>query len=453
MTGRVLVVDDDHDMCRLLAANLSRRGFEVLWSTSGAEAIDVASRTAVDAVLADVEIGDMNGIDLCGRLLADTPDLPVTMLTAFASLDTAVAALRAGAYDFLSKPPAMDELADVVERAVRRRALRAEMKRLPGVTRESIGSGDILGESRPMRQLVELLDRIAESDASVLVTGESGTGKELVARALHSRGHRRQGPFAPVNCAAVPGALLESELFGHVRGAFTDARTDRAGLFSQASGGVLFLDEIGELPLALQPKLLRALQEHAIRPIGADREILCDVRVIAATNQDLRSAVDAKRFREDLYYRIDVIHVHVPPLRARGMDVLLLAQHFLERCARETGREVASLSQAAAARLLAYGWPGNVRELQNCIEHAVAFARHTEVGVGDLPEAFGTSSDAVLGRGADWAPGLAPLEEIERRHIVHVLEALGGNRTLAARALGLDRKTLYRKLARFAARS
>ncbi len=283
----------------------------------------------------------------------------------------------------------------------------------------------------------------------MLITGESGTGKELVARALHQRSRRRDQPFVAVNCAALPDTLLESELFGHVKGAFTDARNDRKGLFVQAEGGTLLLDEIGEMPLAMQPKLLRALEENKVRPVGSEKEVAFDVRLLASTNRDLETAVEEGRFRKDLFFRIDVIQVELPPLRARGADALLLAQHFIEDCAGRAGKQVVGMSEGVAEKLLAYSWPGNVRELRNVIERAVALTRFDKLTVDDLPEKIRDyrSSQVVIG-GND--PGeLVPLEEVERRYILHVLDCVGGNRTLAARTLGLDRKTLYRKLRQY----
>jgi DNA-binding NtrC family response regulator len=297
-----------------------------------------------------------------------------------------------------------------------------------------------------MGRLVDQIKRLQGNQLTVLITGESGTGKELVARALHRTGTRHDGPFVAINCAAVPEALLESELFGHVRGAFTDARTSRTGLFVQANGGTLFLDEIGDMPLSLQPKLLRVLQERAVRPVGGDALIACDVRVIAATNQDLEKAVQRSRFREDLYFRVNVIQVTVPPLRTRGHDVLLLAQHFIERYATQQEKAITGLTSAAAERLLSYPWPGNVRELQNCMEAAVTLARSREIGVGDLSVRIRRVASIDVPTAADDATAILSLDEIERRHILRVLETVRGNRTLAARALGLDRKTLYRKL-------
>jgi two-component system response regulator HydG len=300
-----------------------------------------------------------------------------------------------------------------------------------------------------MLKLYDQLAQIADSEAAVLIMGESGTGKELVARALHHRSRRGAKPFVAVNCAALPDTLLESELFGHVKGAFTDARNDRRGLFLQAEGGTLFLDEIGEMPLAMQPKLLRALEESKVRPVGGEQEIDFDVRVLAATNRDLETAVEEGRFRKDLYFRIDVIQIDLPPLRARGADALLLAQHFVEVCAARAKKQIQGLSAGVAEKLLAYPWPGNVRELRNVVERAVALTRFDQLTLDDLSEKVRDhrGSQVVLA-GSDPAE-LVPLEDVERRYILHVLEAVQGNRTLAARSLGLDRKTLYRKLRQY----
>ncbi|HUI28087.1 MAG TPA: sigma-54 dependent transcriptional regulator, partial [Candidatus Kryptonia bacterium] len=378
------------------------------------------------------------------------PDVPVVVITAFGSLDSAVAAIRAGAYDFITKPVKIDALALALDRAVRHRALRVEVKRLRQMVVDTQRFEEVLGESPPMRKVHELLGRIADSDSSVLVTGESGTGKEVVAKALHRRSRRGHGPFVAINCAAMPETLLESELFGHARGAFTDARTPRTGLFVQASGGTLLLDEIGDLPLSLQPKLLRALEERVVRPVGGNEEIAFDVRLIATTNRDLDSAVEDGRFREDLYFRINVIHLVLPPLRARGTDVLLLAQHFLSHDALKAGKSVSAISPEAAERLLAYSWPGNVRELRNCIERAVALTQYEQITVDDLPEKIQAYRRSHVLVTSDDPSELVPLEEVERRYILQVMDAVGGNKTLAAQVLGLGRKTLYRKLEQYA---
>jgi two-component system response regulator HydG len=299
-----------------------------------------------------------------------------------------------------------------------------------------------------MRPVYDMIERVADSETTVLVTGESGTGKELVAQALHRRSRRREHPFVAINCAAMPEGLLESELFGHTRGAFTDAKSDQVGLFLQANGGTLFLDEIGDMPLTLQPKLLRVLQERSVRPLGARAWTPIDVRLIAATNRDLESAIEEGRFREDLYYRVNVVHIALPPLRSRAGDVLPLAQHFLRLFASRTEKSVVGISAAAAEKLVAYSWPGNVRELQNCIERAVTLARYDQLAAEDLPEKVRKYRSAHVLVPGDDPSELAPLEEVDRRYIVRVMEAVGGNKTAAARILGLDRKRLYRMLER-----
>jgi two-component system response regulator AtoC len=448
-SGRVLVVDDEKAMCELVALGLSKRGFEVETRTSGEDAFNLVLAGSYDCVVTDLRMKGMDGLDLSARIAANRPDVPVVVLTAFGSFETAVAAIRAGAYDFVTKPVEIDALAMSVRRAVERRHLRDEVKRLRQVVKESRSLGDLLGASPAMQAVYTLIEQVAITDATMLITGESGTGKEVVARAIHQRSRRSGSPFVPVNCAAVPEALMESELFGHARGAFTDAHQDRPGLFREAHGGTLFLDEIGELPLTVQPKLLRALQERKVRPVGGDAEVPIDVRLIAATNRDLDEMVEERRFREDLYYRINVVHLPLPPLRARGGDVLQLAQHFLRHYAALFEKPVSGLSAAAAERVLAYAWPGNVRELQNSMERAVALSRFEEIQVEDLPEKIRAYSPRHVVVAADDPSELVPLEEVEKRYILRVLDAHGANRTDAARTLGLDRKTLYRKLLRW----
>jgi len=442
--ARILIVDDDESMCDLLGSELASRGFGSAFETEPERALESLGSRDIDVVVTDLQMRGMNGIELCDRIVAAHPDLPVILLTAHGTIDAAVAALRVRAYDFLTKPPDIDTLVASVERAVRNRRLDDVVGTPDRESQADITPFEgMIGNSPAMREVVQLLGRIASVDASVLLSGESGTGKELAARALHERSPRRAGPFVALNCAAIPDALLESELFGHAKGAFTDARADRAGLFERARGGTIFLDEIGELQLSLQPKLLRALQERVIRPVGSDREIAIDARLVAATNTDLGSAVEKRRFRADLFYRVNVIEVCLPPLRERGRDVLLLAQHFIEQLARKMGRPVTGLSAPCAAKLLAYSWPGNVRELANVIERALTLTRSSCLEVEDLPRQVHTAE----ARGKDPVPAeeLVPLEEIERRYILRVLDATGGNKTLAAQILGVHRRTLYRK--------
>jgi two-component system response regulator HydG len=448
--GNVLVVDDDAALCELLEAELGRRGYACRTALSSRAALEALEQGDLDVVLTDVNMPGLDGIALCARIAELGTGVPVIVFTAFGSLETAIASIRAGAYDFVTKPIEVDALALALDRAIRHRALEQRVHQLSRALETAGSFGSLLGESPPMRKLFGLLERLASSDATVLIAGESGTGKELVARALHQRGPRSAGPFVAINCAAVPETLLESELFGHVRGAFTDARADHKGLLEQASGGTLLLDEIGDLPAGSQAKLLRVLEDRRVRPLGSAREIPIDVRVIAATHRDLEALVDEGRFRQDLLFRINVVRLDLPPLRARGNDVLLLAQAFLENLAARTGRRVLRFAPPAAEKLLAYHWPGNVRELRNCIEHAVALAGGEEIGVQDLPERVRAHRAREHVLPAQDPAELVPLEEVERRYILQVLDAVSGNRTEAARVLGLDRKTLYRKLASYA---
>ena len=447
MSARILIVDDDKSMCEFLEAELRSSGFEVVLQLTPDEAFELVAREDFDAVVTDLRMRGMNGLGLCTRIVENRPDIPVIVMTAFGSLETAVDTIRAGACDFITKPFHIEELVIALERALSQRTLRVEVKRLQRMVAETQRFDEILGSSSAMRKVYDNISRLAEADASaVLITGESGTGKELVARALHRRSHRSAGPFMAINCAAMPETLLESELFGHARGAFTDAKSASKGLFVEASGGTLFLDEVGELPLTVQPKLLRVLETRCVRPVGGTAEIRFDVNLVTATNRDLETAVAERRFREDLFYRINVVHLDLPPLRARGSDTLLLAQHFLERFAIRSNKKVLRLSSAVAEKLLAYAWPGNVRELQNCIEHAVALARFEETIVEDLPERIRNYRSANVLVVGDDPSELVPMEIVERRYILRVLEAVGGNRSLAARTLGYDRKTLYRRL-------
>ena len=318
MERRILIIDDDRSMCEVLEAELCLRGFELAVTTSPEEALLQLSENDFGLVLTDINMHGMSGVDLCRRIVDSREDLPVVVMTAYGSMEAAVAAIRAGAYDFVTKPFEMDDIALTLERALKHRALREEVKRLRRVVVDQQKFDDILGTSAAMKKVYDLVARVAETETTLLVTGESGTGKELVAKALHQRSARKDGPFVAINCAAMPENLLESELFGHTKGAFTDARTARPGLFIKASGGTLFLDEIGEMPAGMQAKLLRALQERTVRPVGGDQEQPFDARIVAATNRDLETEVEEKRFREDLFYRINVVRIHVPPLRARA---------------------------------------------------------------------------------------------------------------------------------------
>jgi DNA-binding NtrC family response regulator len=447
MKRHVLIVDDDPSLCAVLGADLARGGFRTTATQEPEVALALVCGTQdddVDAILADVNTGSLPGTELCARVVASGRGVPVVLMTAFATLELVVAAIRAGAEDFVRKPLDPDALKATLTRATDARALRREIARARRAAEEP-GFEGIVGNSRPMRMVFDVIERVSSSDVSVLVTGESGTGKELVARAIHRRSRRAKGPFVALHCPAVPEALLESELFGHVKGAFTDARSARSGLFVKASGGTLFLDEIGDMSPALQAKLLRALQERTVRPVGGDEEVPFDTRVIAATWRDVEADVAARRFREDLYYRLNVVRVAMPPLRERKSDVLLIAQHVLRRC-QPHGLRVLGFTEAALASLLERAWPGNVRQLQSCVERAVVLAQFDHVRRVDLGD--GAPVRPSLGIPVDVASpgGFVTVEELERRYASFVLRATGGNASAAAHVLGCDRRTLSRKL-------
>jgi DNA-binding NtrC family response regulator len=446
MRGKILIVDDDQMMCEMLEDDLKRHGFHPTSYLSAEKALDALKTESFDVLLTDMNLPDMNGIELCERVATNRPDIPVIVITAFGSMETAIAAIRAGAYDFVTKPIDTEFLVLVLDRAVNHHGLQEKVKILDEALKKSHQFDELIGQSPPMRKLIDRLQRIADTETSILITGETGTGKELVAQALHRRSRRQKGPFVAVNCAALPDALLESELFGHKSGAFTDAKTEHKGLFFQANGGTLFFDEIGDFPLTLQPKLLRSLEERRVRPIGGTSELAFDARIIAATNRDIETAVEENRFREDLYYRINVIQIDLPPLRERGTDILLLAQHFVEQFAIRSDKQIAGISNSASEKLLNYTWPGNIRELRNIIERAVVLTRYEKISVDDLPEKIRNYKTSQFLVGSDNPSELVPIQEVEHRYILHVLKTVGGNKTLAARVLGLDRKTLYRKL-------
>jgi two-component system response regulator HydG len=446
MDFRILVIDADQELCEQVQAQLEPEGWSVSWCTTGEDGLSLALEQPHDAVLVELSLPG-GGLSVCRRLTQTISDTPVILLAADSDMDAVVSALRAGANDFVNKPVEIGQLRACIERSVRDRYRREAIKRLAEV--EATGScpvGKLMGESRAMVQVYDLIRRVAKTETTVLISGESGTGKELVARALHAEGSRAGGPFVAINCAAVPANLLESELFGHVRGSFTDALGDRKGLFQEAHHGTLFLDEIGELPLEMQPKLLRVLQERQVRPVGGNLTVNIQARVVAATNRDLEQQVANGRFRSDLYFRLNVVQLCVPPLRSRGDDILMLANSFLRAAAERLGKRSRSISPEAAKKLLEYDWPGNVRQLENVLERAVTLAQGERLEADDLPDRVrthipsfdaGTTSSAFL-----------TLEQQEQRHIAYVLRHVGGNKTQAARLLGVDRRTLYRKLMR-----
>ena len=434
---RVLVVEDDAAMREMLVEELQAAGWQAHGAAGGAEALDWLSRSTCDAVVTDVMMPGMKGDELLRRVRALDPSIPVVVMTAFGNVESAVDSMRAGAYHYVTKPFRIEALTGTLRAALDERAMRRIVQE---GTEDDCGTPTMVAESAPMKRLVGLIARAAAVESPVLVRGESGTGKELVAHALHDGGPRRARPFVPVNCSAIPEPLLESLLFGHRRGAFTDAREDRPGLFQTADGGTLFLDEIGDMPLALQAKLLRTLQDSHIQPLGAPAPVPVDVRVVAATHRDLEQMCAAGAFRQDLYYRLAVIPLVVPPLRERPEDVVPLATHLLARICGKQGRSPMTLSREAVERIRARAWPGNVRELENAIERATVFCDSDVIG----PEHFEPAAPVP---GAEANEGeVRSLSEVEREQIVRALRSVQGNKTAAARLLGLDRKTLYRKI-------
>jgi DNA-binding NtrC family response regulator len=445
----ILVVEDDDAMRDLLTEELTDAGYVVRSSPGGQIGLEMVRAEPVDLIITDLRMPDLDGFDLIRDVMA-LPEPPhVVMITAFGSIETAIRAVKLGAYDYITKPFEIEELLLVAGKALGERGLRRQVARLQREVEETYGFTNIVARSEAMREVLALVRRIASSTASVLITGESGTGKELVARAIHYNSPRTRGPFVAVNLAAVPETLIESELFGHKKGAFTDARVDRPGLFVEADGGTIFLDEIGELALPLQAKLLRVLQEHEIRPLGATKTQRVDVRVVAATNRHLEHMLTEGTFREDLYYRLNVIQLDLPPLRGRPEDVLPLVDHFLAQFgAKDTPPRAFRLSPEAQQLLLAYSWPGNVRELHNVLERGVALCRGDLIGADDLPSHVREKKPADFLAAA--VARRMTLADLEREYIERVLDDEGGNKTRAAQRLGLDRKTLYRKLEEYA---
>ena len=444
MTSKLAIVEDDLIQAELLAGTLSSEGYDVVTYPDGQAALEALEAGAnVDVVVTDVSMPRMTGLQLCEALKNSRPELPVIVVTAESKLETAVTALRVGAYDFLSKPVEPQLLLPCVGRAAERQRLAKELR---AATRATPQESGLFGQSDAMRSVRDLVGRVAGSGASVLVHGETGTGKELVARALHAQSPRSKQPFVAINCAALPASLVESELFGYAKGAFTDARAARAGLFVEANGGTLFLDEVAELSLDNQAKLLRALQERTVRPLGSNSEVPFDARILAATHRDLEAEVEAGKFRQDLFFRLNVIRIDLPPLRDRGMDIVHLATHFLRQVCERDKRPLLTIPPDVAQKLLAYPWPGNVRELENCMERLSALAVTETVSLGDLPDSVRLHERERFSMQVDAAEEVVTLEELEKRYVLRVLHLVKDNRSRAAQLLGIDRRTLYRRL-------
>ena len=442
----LLVADDDPGLRESLERTLTREGYKVVLASDGRAALERVQAGGVDLIVTDLRMPGLTGLELLRAAKAIMPDVDVILLTAFGTVEEAVKAMKDGAYDFLTKPFRREQLIKLVDKALERRDLIEQNRALKKQLEDIRAKGQMIGASPSFRRMLTLVEQIADSSATILIQGESGTGKELVARTIHERSGRRAGPFVAVNCAALPETLLESELFGYEKGAFTGAAGRKEGRFELANGGTLFLDEVADLSLVTQPKILRVLQEGEFERLGATRSIQVDDRILAATNQDLADMVKDKRFREDLYYRLNVITVRVPPLRERHEDIRVLAQHYLRVYAAKNGRKLEGFSNEALERLESYAWPGNVRELENLIERMVLLARKDRIDAEDLPEEVAgvkrPPRDAILELVG------TPLADIEQRLLDETLRITGGNKTQAAKLLGIDVRTVARKLER-----
>jgi two-component system response regulator AtoC len=442
----ILAVDDDAVACLLLQEVLEKEGYRVSTATSGQEAIRLARDVPFDLAIVDIRMPEVSGIDVLKALKRINAQMPVLMTTAYSSMHTTIEAIRQGAYDYLSKPCKIEELTITVKRALEQYKLRQENQYFRQELREKYKFENIVGTTQPMLEVYKTVARLVDSKATVLIQGESGTGKELIARAIHFNGARAELPFVAVECASLAESLLESELFGHVRGAFTGAVETKKGLFEIADGGTIFLDEIAEISPALQAKLLRVLQEHEIRRVGGTEAIGLDVRVIAATNKDLEALVMAGRFRGDLFYRLNVVTIHLPPLRERQDDIPLLASHFLRKYSEANRKLISHITPPAMELLCRYDWPGNVRELEHTIERAVTLTMNTCLLPEDLPPKLQHRADPPRQMHAH---SLLTLEEVEKLHIQAVLRATQGNKKKAAQILGINRRSLYRMAQRY----
>ncbi|WP_447980314.1 sigma-54-dependent transcriptional regulator [Candidatus Nitrospira bockiana] len=449
--GLILVVDDDAMARGLLAEALRKDGYTVEEAASGTEAIERGRQQRFDVVLTDIRMGDVDGLAVLQDFKQHSPDTSIVLLTGFGSMEGAIDAIKQGAYDYLAKPFKKDEIRLVVRRSLEHSRLVRENARFREELRERYDLSRLVGSSPQMLEVYKLVARVSGGRSTVLIEGESGTGKELIARAIHAHGPRRDQAFVPINCAALPDTLLESELFGHEKGAFTGAVGVKKGLFETAHGGTLFLDEIGDIGPALQVKLLRVIQEQEVRRVGAISSAKVDVRIIAATNRDLAQLVKEGRFREDLFYRLNVVRIVVPPLRDRREDIPMLAQHFLDKLTREGGPMIRGFVPQTMALLTHYAWPGNVRELENAIERAVSLSHGPLILPDDLPAAVRSAEACSITTAPlpDQAPELVSLEELERRYLIRVLKETGHNKVRAAKILDIDRRTLYRMAERF----
>jgi len=443
----ILVVEDEELMRSILRRLIEGSGYDVVSADSAESALAVFAENEISVTITDIKMSGIDGIELLDRIKAIDTDALVVIMTAYSSVDSAVAALRKGAYDYVTKPFVNEDLLQTVKNAIQQRELFRENRALRRELHKQYTFSEIVGKSDSLQKIFALVQKVAGTNATVLIQGESGTGKELIARAIHLNSSRASQPFLAVNCGALPESILESELFGHTKGSFTGAVADKKGLFRSASGGTLFLDEIGEMPLALQVKLLRALQEHEVTPVGASTSVKFDARIIAATNRNLEEDVKANRFREDLFYRLNVIEVSLPSLRERREDIPLLAKHFAAKSARSQNAAEKPVSREAMAALVNYDWPGNVRELENAIERAFILSGD-EIDVDSFPAKVRDNASRSF-RSRDDDAFRPTLEEMERRYLIDVLGSVGDDKAKAAHILGIDLSTLYRKLKRY----
>jgi DNA-binding NtrC family response regulator len=446
---KILIVDDEEGMRRLLSRVLGKAGFETAAVGSGADALGAVAKEHFDLVLTDIVMPGMDGLQLLRELKEFDPSLPILVITAYGTVESAVEALRSGAYDYITKPFEADEIRLTVEKALERERLLAENLYLHQELESRYSQTGIVGASQSMLQVFETASSVADSNASVLVTGESGTGKELIARSIHRNSPRKDQPFVVLNCAALSEGVLESELFGHEKGAFSGAIAAKKGRFEMAHQGTLFIDEVGEMSLTAQVKLLRVIQEHEFERVGGMRTIKTDVRIVAATNKDLGEEVQKGNFREDLFYRLNVVNIHLPPLRERRDDIEPLARHFLAKYIRETGKKIEDISPKAVTCLLAYDWPGNVRELENVLERAVVLAKGNVITPRDLPQGLYGEDEICLTVPERGGSLTEILEDLEKQLIIKTLKKMDGSQTRAAEALGIKRTTLRYKLEKY----
>jgi two-component system NtrC family response regulator len=444
MADTILLIDDDESLRRVTEYNLSEAGFDVIPADSGQEGLELFNKKNPNLVITDVKLGDMDGLEVLAAIKAESPETPVIVITAFGSIEMAVKAMHEGAFNFITKPFDRDTLRLSCTKALELTSLRSQKQQLADEVNRLTGTAGMETANSAMAELLETALRVASSQATVLITGESGTGKEVLARLVHQHSPRKGGPMVAVNCTAIPDNLIESELFGHVKGAFTGAIANRKGRFQAADQGTLFLDEIGELKMDMQAKLLRAIQEREVEPVGSDRTENVDVRIIAATNKDLHEEVAKGRFREDLYYRLSVIPLHIPPLRDRREDIPALANHFLKKLAAPRG---VKFSDKVMSLLKSYDWPGNIRELQNTVERSLILRKGTIIGPDDISLPTAKSSEAP--EIPDIPPDGVSLEDIEKGLIVKALEKSGGNRSQAARLLKIPRHVFIYRLEKF----